>query len=130
MSSDGKPSRLGWVRRRLESLTPTQAELERQDLSKSSAREGSIQIGLVRSRETVQVTGVIRSVTLQPRATVPNLDVEIGDGSGILHLVWLGRREIPGIVTGARLTARGRAGVASGVLVIYNPRYELHPRHG
>ena len=36
-------------------------------------------------------------MSLRPRVDVPALDVELWDGSDALHLVWLGRRSIPGI---------------------------------
>jgi hypothetical protein len=40
-------------------------------------------------------------------------------------LVWLGRRNIPGIQPGATVTARGRVAVRDNRKVIYNPHYEL-----
>ena len=48
------------------------------------------------------VVGEVRTMSLRPRVDVPALDVELWDGSGALHLVWLGRRSIPGISPGIR----------------------------
>ena len=40
-------------------------------------------------------------------------------------LVFLGRREIPGIRTGTQLVAKGMVGDRRGRLAILNPDYEL-----
>jgi hypothetical protein len=53
------------------------------------------------------------------------VDAELFDGSGSVHLVWLGRSRIPGIEPGRALVARGRVSEHDGVKVIFNPWYEL-----
>ena len=55
---------------------------------------------------------------------------ELFDGSGVLLVVWLGRRRIAGIDAGRSIQVQGRIGEHSGVRTIYNPRYELQPRPG
>lgn len=78
-------------------------------------------------RELVAVQGVLRTVTLRPRGGVPALEAELDDGSGVLVVIWLGRRQIAGIAPGRSLRVSGRIGGADGVRTIYNPRYELLP---
>ena len=78
-------------------------------------------------RTMVRLRGTLRTVTLRPRGGVPALEAELDDGSGVLTVVWLGRRRIAGIGPGVSLTVEGRIGVHDGVRTIYNPRYELLP---
>jgi hypothetical protein len=73
------------------------------------------------------VAGRLRSVVYTPRDTVPTVDAELYDGSGSVHLVWLGRRRIPGVEPGRGVIARGRVAEQDGHLVIFNPWYELKP---
>jgi hypothetical protein len=73
------------------------------------------------------VSGTLRAVTLRPRAGVPALEAELFDGTGTLSVIWLGRREIPGIVPGAAVRVEGFVGCNDGVKTVYNPRYEIVP---
>lgn len=81
----------------------------------------------VADREVASVRGVIQTVTLQPRAGLPALEAELYDGSGVVTLVWLGRRRIGGIDCGRKLTATGRITTLEGRRVMFNPRYALLP---
>ncbi|MCK0115633.1 ATP-dependent DNA helicase RecG [Isoptericola sp. CG 20/1183] len=81
-------------------------------------------------RERSSAAGVLRSVVLRPREKVPTVEAELYDGSGTLHLVWLGRREIAGIQPGRRLRVDGMVTVREGRRTMYNPRYELRARAG
>jgi RecG-like helicase len=76
-------------------------------------------------RTVVTVLGTVRSMTLRPRAGAPTLEVELYDGTAVVTLVWLGRREIAGISPGRRLRATGRIATNDGRRMIFNPRYEL-----
>jgi hypothetical protein len=67
----------------------------------------------------------VSTVTITPRAGHPALEVELRDGSGAVTLVWLGRRQIPGIDPGRTLKVWGRISCHEGKRLIYNPRYEL-----
>lgn len=78
-------------------------------------------------RERVVLRGSLRTVTLRPRAGVPALEAELDDGTGVITIVWLGRRQIAGIDPGRSISVEGRVGTNNGVRVIYNPRYELLP---
>jgi len=77
------------------------------------------------SRTTV--CGVLKSVSLRPRAGVPALEADLFDGSGHLTLVFMGRRAIAGIEPGRPLVATGRVNCPDGTAMMYNPRYRLLP---
>ena len=51
-------------------------------------------------RERVRLRGTLRTVTLRPRGGVPALEAELFDGTGVITVVWLGRRRIAGIAPG------------------------------
>jgi hypothetical protein len=56
---------------------------------------------------------------------VPALEAELYDGSGMLTVIWLGRRRIAGIIPGRVIRIEGRIGVHDQARIMYNPRYEL-----
>lgn len=89
--------------------------------------DGTTPIGSVRFRQRARVRGKVRSVRLQPLAATPTLECVIGDESGQLSVVFLGRRQIAGIVVGRTLEAEGVLGVHHGRLCFINPLYELLP---
>ncbi|MEJ7796588.1 MAG: OB-fold nucleic acid binding domain-containing protein [Nocardioides sp.] len=78
-------------------------------------------------RLPVTVQGAVRTVTLRPRGGVPALEAELYDGSGVLTVIWLGRRQIAGIGPGRSMRVSGRIGAGEGHRIMYNPRYELLP---
>jgi hypothetical protein len=78
-------------------------------------------------RERIRVRGSLRTVTMRPRGGVPALEAELFDGTDVLTVVWLGRRQIAGIAPGVSLEVQGRVGRYDGVRTIFNPRYELIP---
>ena len=61
------------------------------------------------------------------RGGVPALEAELDDGTGVLTVIWLGRRRISGIAPGRSLQVEGRIGRQEGEPVLFNPRYELMP---
>ncbi|HEY7016358.1 MAG TPA: amino acid permease [Streptosporangiaceae bacterium] len=78
-------------------------------------------------REVVDVTGILRSVTLRPRGPSLTMEADLWDGTGNITLVWLGRRNIPGVEPGRRIVVHGRVAQIKGDRTIYNPIYELQP---
>ena len=92
-----------------------------------SGRPGTTPIANAPDRERVKLRGVLRTVTLRPRAGVPALEAELSDGSGAIVVVWLGRRRIAGIEPGRAIEVEGRIGAHEGARIMYNPRYELLP---
>lgn len=95
------------------------------DLRKEYANDGGVSIRDAPDRAMVTLRGTLRMVTLRPRGGVPALEAELFDGSGVVTIVWLGRRRIAGIDAGRAIQVRGRIGLHDGARVIYNPRYEL-----
>lgn len=95
------------------------------DLRATHASDDRTCIADAPDRELVTLRGTIRTVTVRPRGGVPALEAELYDGSGVLTVVWLGRRQIAGIDPGRALQVRARIGVHDGHRIIYNPRYEL-----
>jgi hypothetical protein len=122
-SDDGLGSRglRGFIRR----LTSTKAELEAQELQKTSDSEGATPIKACATRRRACVAGTLRTVTLRPRGGAPALEAELYDGSDVIELVWLGRRRIAGIEPGRLVRAEGLVSVQDGRKVMFNPRYEL-----
>ena len=86
---------------------------------------GTIPIGDAQWRQRVRVAGRVRSVRVQPRAGTSNLECVLTDDSGMLLLVFQGRRRIPGIQPGARLVVEGMVGDWARRQAILNPDYEL-----
>ncbi|MGZ4446013.1 MAG: OB-fold nucleic acid binding domain-containing protein [Nocardioides sp.] len=97
------------------------------DLRATYAESGLATISEAPDRERVRLRGTIRTVTLRPRGGVPALEAELFDGSGVITVVWLGRRQIAGISPGRSMEIQGRIGAYDGVRIMYNPRYELMP---
>ena len=122
MSTDVGPGRL---KRALQRLAASPAELEANELDQERKVNGCQQIEQLADRQVVTVYGHLKSVTLAPRAGTPTIEAALYDGSGVVTLVWLGRRKIAGIRPGANLVARGRVSCHDGRRASYNPRYEL-----
>lgn len=118
-------ARPGALRRLTERITRTPDELHSDDLRRESSDLGALHIADLRPRTMATVSGEVRTVTLRPRNDVAALDVEVWDGTDTLHLVWLGRRRIAGIIPGIKLAATGRITSQRGVLTIFNPAYEI-----
>lgn len=127
VSETPAPARRGWVGRLVSRLTDDAQELDAEDLRGDVVVTGAKAVANCGHGEPVTVTGRLRSVVYTPRETVPTVDAELFDGSGSVHLVWLGRRRIAGIEPGRALVARGRVSEHDGMKVIFNPWYELKP---
>ena len=115
----------GGLRHFFRRLASSKAELEAEELQKSTGAEGATPISDCRARRRVRVAGTLRTVTLRPRGGAPALEAELYDGTDVINLVWLGRRKIAGIEPGRRLRAEGLVSIQDGRKVIFNPRYEL-----
>ena len=103
------------------------SEANQRELRQSHATDEALAIADAPEREHVVVNGVLRTVTLRPRGGVPALEAELDDGSGVITVVWLGRRRITGVDPGRSVTVAGCIGRQGGVPIMFNPRYELRP---
>jgi hypothetical protein len=103
----------------------------RQEISELLGAGGQpIPIADSRHREIVDVAGTLRAVSLRPRGSTLTMEAELWDGTGRVLLVWLGRRDIPGIQPGRKIVVHGRLTSVKGERAIYNPSYELQPAAG
>lgn len=98
---------------------------EAAELQKDVAKAGCCPISEAVDRQCVDIQGSLRTVTLRPRGGVPALEAELYDGSGVITVIWLGRRRIAGIEPGRQIRVVGRIGAQDLQRVIFNPRYEL-----
>jgi hypothetical protein len=101
------------------------ADQEAKELQEGAARAGCCPVAAATDRQRVELQGSLRTVTLRPRGGVPALEAELYDGTGMITLVWLGRRRIAGIEPGTQIKVIGRIGVQDAQRVMFNPRYEL-----
>jgi hypothetical protein len=99
--------------------------MEAKELQKGAVKAGCCPIVDADDRMRVDLQGSLRTVTLRPRGGVPALEAELYDGSGIITLVFLGRRRIAGIEPGRQMKVSGLIGVQDSQRVMFNPRYEL-----
>lgn len=99
--------------------------MEAKELQIDTVKAGCCPIAQVDDRARVELRGSLRTVTLRPRGGVPALEAELYDGSGVITLIWLGRRRIAGIEPGRAIKVEGRIGVQERMPVMFNPRYEL-----
>jgi hypothetical protein len=121
----GEPNAL---RRALRKITASEEELDSAELREDVVDElGGTPVAACTDREPVCVAGQIRAVTLRPVGGVPALEAELYDGADTVSLVFLGRRNIPGVEPGRTIVAHGRLRRSDGRALIYNPRYDLRP---
>jgi len=99
--------------------------MDARQLKSDTVKAGCCPIADAVDRDRVELRGSLRTVTLRPRGGVPALEAELYDGSGVITLIWLGRRRIAGIEPGRSIMVVGRIGVQEKMRVMFNPRYEL-----
>lgn len=87
--------------------------------------DGCHPIADCRWRHHVKVVGRVRSLRVAPWADVPTLECTVVDGTGGITVVFLGRREVPGIGLGTQILVEGMAGAHHGKLAVLNPDYQL-----
>ena len=116
----------GRLRRTISRWADTSTQ-DARDLRRTYLDPSCVAVHDAPDREKVTLRGRLRTVTLRPRAGIPALEAELSDGSGVITVVWLGRRRIAGIEPGRGIEVQGRIGAHEGTRVMYNPRYELIP---
>jgi amino acid transporter len=109
----------------LRRLTAGRDALHAEELQAEMSHPRVKPIGEVTDREMADVAGTLRTVTLRPRGPSLTMEADLWDGSGNITLIWLGRRDIPGIRPGRKIEVRGRVSRIKGEMTIYNPDYEL-----
>jgi hypothetical protein len=114
----------------LSRLRATSAELEAGELVARATSLGATPIADVADRQSTVICGEVRAVSLRPQVQVPAYIVDVSDGSGVMQLVWLGRRQILGIEPGVVLRVTGRPTFRRGVATMFNPVYDVIAQHG
>ena len=109
----------------LHRFTRHEHEQDDEQLRHESGQAGASRIEQCCDRRVQSFRGVLSSVTLPPRSEGPSLTAELFDGSGYITLVWMGRRDIPGIRPGTRMHVSGRVMKKNGRSVIFNPTYDV-----
>ncbi len=111
--------------RALRRLGLSNADLVSEAQQETARSSGCQTIAEVGHRQQGVFRGTISLLTMRPRSGTPWLEAEFTDGSGSLTLIWMGRREIPGVNAGRELRVIGRVSDVDGQRRIYNPHYEL-----
>jgi amino acid transporter len=111
----------------LRRLTAGRDVLHAQELQAEIDTASATPISDCSDRTVADVTGILQSVTLRPRGPSLTMEADLWDGTGHVTLVWLGRRNIPGIEPGRRIVVRGRIARIKDERTIFNPVYELQP---
>lgn len=80
-----------------------------------------------RWRDRIRVRGRVRSVRVAPQSDVPTLELVLDDGTGVISIVFLGRRQLAGVSIGTHMEALGTVGLHKARLAILNPEYRILP---
>ncbi len=118
------------VRRLSESLTKSRGSHEYSDLQQQFGDATDPLVQEIKScspGSRVEILGTVRAVSIRPQDLSPAVEIELTDGSGVVKVVWLGRRKIPGIVAGRTMKVCGRLTCHTDRPTIFNPKYELRP---
>jgi hypothetical protein len=86
---------------------------------------GITPIADARARVRARFEGDVRRIRIHSLAAVPTLEVQLGDGSGRISALFMGRRSIGGIECGRRLAVEGTPVAGERGLTLYNPVYDL-----
>lgn len=116
---------VGMWGRAVRRLTSSDAEYVDDELARLARDSGCETLDGCTAGRRVHVQGRITMVTLSPRGGRDWLEADVRDGTGILTLVWMGRRSIRGIEAGRMVRVRGRLALRGRRRVMYNPHYEL-----
>ena len=111
-------------------LTASMTQLESRELQEifgALSDAETQQISRCQPGARIEIVGTVRSVSIAPTIKNPALEIELYDGSGVVTVVWMGRRSIPGIVAGRTMKVCGRLTCNTERPTIFNPRYELRP---
>ncbi|WP_341361218.1 OB-fold nucleic acid binding domain-containing protein [Georgenia sp. M64] len=109
-------------------LTASREEIDAAEQLRTARTSGATPVAECVARRPARVAGVISSLTYRPRGETPALVARLYDGSGSVELIFLGRRDVPGIEPGRRLVAEGTVYDDHGRPAIFNPAYELGAR--
>ena len=108
-------------------MTNTSEQVDAAELRQEAVERGATPVVTCCTGQQVTVSGTLRALTLRPVGGVPALEAELYDGSGVLTLIWLGRRRIHGIDPGRSLSVSGRVTMQNRRPVMFNVAHVLSP---
>lgn len=91
----------------------------------SSRRAVARRVAEAHERHLIGVAGRIVSACRVRHGSGPAYRCQLDDGTGTIDLLFVGRREIPGMVVGTRCTIAGTVQRDAHGLVAWNPWYRL-----
>ncbi len=100
---------------------------EIQNARENADWEVSSKVSDVRERQQVCLYGVLRSVTYPASAASGSFAATLFDGTGSIEVVWLGRKNVPGIKPGIRLAVQGMVISRANGLCVINPSFQISP---
>jgi hypothetical protein len=103
------------------------AQLDRPADASASQRPAITTISEIRPQDRVTVTGVIGGYAALSISGCPACRYTLADETGEVDLMFLGRVAIAGLDQGRWCSAEGTAALRDDRMVIWNPRYQLHP---
>ncbi len=111
--------------RALRRLGASSADLAAREQQRAAEASGATRIADASDRARVKLRGFVTALKLEPRRGTPWLEATFSDASDSITLIWMGRRQIPGVVAGQEMIVEGRVSFVDGERRIYNPRYSL-----
>jgi RecG-like helicase len=112
---------VGWLQR----LRTSARDDERAELQRRVIIEGAAPLTACRQRSRVRISGTVRSTRVDMRGGSPVFEVEVFDGHGTVHALFLGRRRVRGLDVGRSLVVEGMLTDVDGEPALFNPEYEL-----
>jgi RecG-like helicase len=88
---------------------------------------GAVPIRYAPLRRRVKLAGIVKRITVRPVEGFESLEALITDGTGEIGVVWMGRRQIPGLSLGTRVIVEGVVGEQRGGRKMVNPSFEFAP---
>ncbi len=110
-------------------LVKATKEVEAAEIHSQSSKAGAQSISELKSGETAEVQGIVRSVLYLPATQSPQFKFELYDGTAMLCVIFLGRSTILGIDPGVEVNLRGRVTQDHKNLTMFNPSYTLIKDH-
>lgn len=114
------------LRRFLHRLTESDEERLAEEIRAWAATvPDAVPIASAPLRKRVKIAGVVKRITVRPVEGFESLEALITDGTGELAVVWMGRRQIPGLTLGTRVVVAGVVGEQRGARKMVNPSFEF-----
>jgi hypothetical protein len=85
---------------------------------------GTVRIRAARASRKVRIAGQVKSVIVRTDTPFPDCEAVVTDGTGEVHVLWLGRDSVPGVQLGSRLIIEGQLVRDEHGLRIVNPWFE------